>query len=409
MTRQVKSNEMLEGWQAAIDQKGDVFCSMLQTMVQQFLEHEVAALLAAAPHERTEERQGYRNGYKPRRLKTRVGELELRMPQVREGRFQTGLFERYQRSEKAFMLALMEMYVQGVSTRKVRQITERLCGVEVSKSQVSALAAELDAMLEEWRKRPLEKKYPYLVVDARYEKVRENHRVMSKGVLLVVGIDAEGYREILGVWTADSESEASWSEVFAELRGRGLKGVEYVVSDDHRGLVQAINRHFQGALWQRCQVHFVRNALSRVKQKDRPEVLRILKRITQSATREEATENLNAAVQTLEPRHPALAEWLEEHGEEILAVYQLPEKHRRKLRSTNMLERFNQEIKRRTLVVRIFPNQAACLRLVSALAAETSEEWSERRYLDLSREEPSNEETEKQPPTIEAAEKIEAA
>jgi transposase-like protein len=374
-------------WQEASRQGEDGFRRVLEQLVQGILEEEMTAFLGAEPYQRAEGRQGYRNGHKPRQLVTRVGRLELLVPQDREGRFQTELFQRYQRNEKALVLALAEMYVQGVSTRRVKQITEALCGVEVSRSQVSALARGLDEEIALWRKRPLQKAYAYLVVDARYEKVRRGPRVTSAGVLLVVGIDEEGYREILGTWVADSESEATWSEVFAELRQRGLAGVRYVVSDDHQGLRAAIDRYFQGALWQRCQVHFVRNVLARVSQRERVRVVALLRAITQSPTVEEARQRLGEAAEALRVRYPRVAQLLEEQGEEMLTVYQVPPAHRKQLCSTNMLERYQQELRRRTRVVRIFPSEGSCLRLVTALAIETSEEWLVRRYLRMEAEE----------------------
>ena len=387
MARRGQDRGWLALWQEASRQGEDGFRRVVEQLVQGILEEEMTAFLGAEPYQRAEGRQGYRNGHKPRQLVTRVGRLELLVPQDREGRFQTELFQRYQRNEKALVLALAEMYVQGVSTRRVKQITEVLCGVEVSKSQVSALARGLDEEIALWRKRPLEKAYPYLVVDARYEKVRRGPRVVSVGVLLVVGIDEEGYREILGTWVADSESEATWSEVFAELRQRGLAGVRYVVSDDHQGLRAAIDRYFQGALWQRCQVHFVRNVLARVGKGDRAWVLELLRAITQSPTVEAARQRLSEAVEALRVRYPGVAELLEEQGEEMLTVYQVPPAHRKQLCSTNMLERYQQELRRRTRVVRIFPSEGSCLRLVTALAIETSEEWLVRRYLRMEAEE----------------------
>jgi transposase-like protein len=237
-----------------------------------------------------------------------------------------------------------------------------------------------------WRTRPLGKRYPYLVVDARYEKVRQGPHVVSRGVLLAVGIGEDGYREILGTYAANSESETTWSEVFADLRDRGLSGVQFVVSDDHKGLRAAIDRHFQGALWQRCQVHFLRNVLARVSKRDRRWVVDLMRAITNAETLPAARQALREAVTALDARYPKVAEFVDEHGEEMLAVYQLPQPHRKRMRTTNMLERYNQELKRRTRVVRIFPNDASCLRLVTALAIEKSEEWQERRYLDLSLE-----------------------
>ena len=381
MARSDDVKGLLGIWQEATGEGEDGLLKLMQNVVQRVLEEELATFLQAEPHERTDDRTGYRNGYKPRTLTTRLGRMELMVPKDREGQFQTELFERYQRSEKALMLSLVEMYVHGVSTRKVKAITEALCGLDISKSQVSKLAKGLDEDIQAWRSRKLVKGYPYLVVDARYERVRINHQVVTQGVLLVVGIGLDGYREILGTWVADSESEASWSEVFKELRARGLKGVRYVVSDDHAGLVKAIGRHFQGALWQRCQVHFVRNLCSLVSKKDRPRIVEMLREITTAQTYVSARKRMDEAIESLEKIHPKVAKMLEKNGEDILTVYQLPVWQRRGMKSTNMLERYNQELKRRTRVVRIFPHQESCLRLVTAMAMEMSEEWMVRRYL----------------------------
>lgn len=371
---------ILQGSSASGD---DPLRALLRHTIQQVLEEELTAFLQAEPYTRTDDRRGYRNGYKPRVLKTRVGRFELLVPKDREGRFQTELFEKYQRSEKALMLAIAEMYVQGVSTRKVKKITEELCGLEISKSQVSALAKGLDTEIARWRSRPLVKRYPYLVVDALYEKVRHNGTIEPRGVLTVTGIDGDGYREVLGIWCADTESEASWSSVFSELKDRGLSGVAYVVSDNHRGLVEAIHRHFQGANWQRCQVHFIRNALGQVPKKDRKRVLALLREITGASCLESAQNRLREAVDTLAGTHPKVADMLDQHGEEMLAVYALPEHHRKRMRTTNMVERLNEEFRRRTRVIRVFPNETACVRITSALAIEINEEWMERKYLDM--------------------------
>jgi len=373
--------------QASSGNGDDPLKSLLRHTIQQVLEEELTAFLKAEPYIRTEERRGYRNGYKPRTLKTRVGRLDLMVPKDREGRFQTELFEKYQRNEKALVLAIVEMYVQGVSTRKVKKITEELCGLEISKSQVSTLAKGLDKEVQKWRMRPLPKRLPYLVVDARYERIRRDGAIIPQGVLIVVGIDAEGYREVLGVWCADSESEASWSAVFRELKERGLHGVSYVVSDDHTGLTKAIAHQFQGAIWQRCQVHFIRNVHAMVSKKDRGRITASLREITGAESLDSARKRLHEAVDALTATHPRVAGHLDMYGEEILAVYALPEHHRKRMRSTNMLERFNEEIKRRTRVVRIFPNEQSCIRLVSALAMEENENWMERKYLNMETEE----------------------
>ena len=385
MARKGQGIEILSGWQEGIGGE-DFLRGLVERTVQQVLEAEMTSFLGAETYQRNDQRRGWRNGFKPRTLKTRVGALELMVPKDRDGEFQTELFERYQRSEKAFVAAMLQMYVEGVSTRKVTEITEALCGLEVSKSQVSALTAKLDAEVNQWRTRRLTEAYPYLIFDARYEKVRRGSSVVSQGVLVAIGISAAGYREVLGCWVAESESEASWGAVFAELKERGLRGVSYVVSDDHQGMVRAIERHFQGAVWQRCQVHFVRNALSLCSRQQRPQVLRLMKAVTESATRQAAQAALAAAITELEKKAPKVARLLEESGEEILGVYALPEAHRKPMRTTNMLERQNQELKRRTRVIRVFPHEQSCLRLIAALLMETNQEWMGRIYLRMEEE-----------------------
>jgi len=361
--------------------------AIVERVVQELLEAEMTEHIGAAPYERGEGRTGHRNGYKPRTLRTRVGTLNLLVPQDREGTFSTRLFARYQRNEKALVLALMEMYVEGVSTRKVKEITEKLCGISFSKSLVSSLAGSLDAELSAWRNRPLEAKaYPYLFVDARYEKVRVDRRVVSQGVLVVSAVRDDGMREILTVEVAHTESEATYHELFRSLKRRGLSGVELVVSDDHEGLKSAVSRHFQGASHQRCQVHYSRNLLGMVGAARRKELAADLRAIFAAAAREHALQMASSVAEKWRKKgNEKVAEHIEEHIEECLACLAFPESHRRRIRTTNGLERLNQEIKRRTRVVRIFPNPEACLRLVSALAVEQSEEWlTGRRYLDMS-------------------------
>jgi putative transposase len=318
-------------------------------------------------------------------LRTRVGTLNLAVPQDREGAFSTRLFARYQRNEKALCLALMQMYVEGVSTRKVKEVTEELCGTSFSKSLVSQLASSLDSELEAWRNRRLEAEaYPYLYVDARYEKVRVDGRVVNQGVLLVSAVRDDGMREILGVEVADTESEATYHELFRSLKRRGLSGVELVVSDDHEGLKSALARHFQGASWQRCQVHYARNLLGMVGYARRKDLAEGLRGVFAARSREVAVPLASELATRWRGSHPKVSEHLEEHIEECLSCLAFPEGHRRRIRTTNGLERLNQEIKRRSRVVRIFPNREACLRLVAALAIEQSEEWvTGRRYLDM--------------------------
>ncbi len=358
---------------------------IVEGALQAILEEELTAHLGAARYERGAGRTGYRNGTKPRTLTTRVGTLQLRVPQDRDGTFSTELFARYQRSEQALVTTLMEMYLQGVSTRNVAAITEELCGTAFSKSQVSALVGRLDPDLAAWRTRPLPAAaYPYLVVDARYEHARVDGRVVSLGVLVVAGVRDDGRREVLAIAEADTESEATYQALFQGLKDRGLRGVELVTSDDHRGLKAAIDRHFQGASWQRCQVHFGRNLCGMVGAKHRGRLREDLRGILGAGTAAQARAAARACAQSWRASHPSVAVKLEADLEDCLACYAFPAAHSPRLRTTNGLERLNQELKRRTRVVRIFPNRAAVERLVTALAMEQSEEWvSGRRYLDM--------------------------
>lgn len=371
--------------QSILTDDPDFLRFIVERVLQELIEAEMTAHLHADPYERNATRTGYRNGYKPRTLNTRVGTLTLQVPQDRDGTFSTQLFARYQRSEKALVLALMEMYVEGVSTRKVREITEVLCGTSFSKSLVSELAGQLDAELEAWRNRPLtETTYPYLSVDARYEHVRQDGQIVSQGVLIVTGVRADGHREILGVTVADTESEATYLHLFGELKARGLSGVQLVTSDAHKGLKAAIDRHFQGASWQRCQVHFSRDLIGMVGAGRRGELAADLREIFAATTREQAIATAETVAARWESTHSAVTRLLEEAIEDCLACLAFPLAHRIRIRTTNGLERLHEEIKRRTRVVRIFPNPEACLRLVTALCVEQSEEWvSGRRYLDL--------------------------
>jgi transposase-like protein len=363
----------------------DLLREIVRSALQDILEAEMTEHVGADRHERTARRTGQRNGHKPRMLTTRVGTLTLMVPQDRDGTFSSKLFARYQRTEKAFVLALMEMYVVGVSTRKVARVTEELCGTTFSKSTVSALSGRLDAELSAWRTRSLsEHTWPYLFVDARYEKVRRGGRVVSQGVLIVYGVRDDGYREIVAVSCADTESEATYQELFADLKARGLSGVVLVTSDAHPGLKAAIARHFQGASWQRCQVHFNRDLLKKVAYRHRARLADDLKGIWAATTLSTALDTASRVADEWRGAHPKIAEAIDEECEECLTALHFPAGHRLFVRTNNALERFNQEIKRRTRVVRIFPNEEACLRLVSAMCAETSEEWmTNRRFLDM--------------------------
>jgi putative transposase len=383
MTRKKDSANKLD-WKALMAGQEDFLRPLIQEVVQQVLEAEMDEAIGAAKGERTASRSGYRSGYYGRTLVTRVGKLELRVPQDRQGRFRTEIFERYQRSEKALVGALTEMYVQGVSTRKVKAVTEELCGHEFSASTVSRMNQSLDAELDKFARRRLEETYPYLILDARYEKVREDGVIRSQAVLIAIGVDWEGRRNVLAVELANRESLTSWREFALSLKQRGLKGVELVISDDHPGLRGAIREVFSEAVWQRCYVHFLRNALDHLPRKADDECMTELRWIYDRRTVEEARADLAAWLRKWGKRYQKLCDWVESNIEETLTFYRLPRQHHKNLKSTNLLERLNEEIKRRTLVVRIFPNVASCLRLVRALAVEMHENWIEAtRYLNM--------------------------
>ena len=356
---------------------------IVRAVMQEMLEAEMTDALGAEKGERTVARLGYRSGYYSRTLVTRVGKLEFRVPQERDGRFSTELFERYQRSEQALVATLAEMYVQGVSTRKVKAITEELCGHAFSASAISAINKRLNESLDAFAKRQLAEPFPYLILDARYEKVREGGVVASQAVLIAIGIDWDGRRQILAVDMANRESHSSWKDFLVGLRRRGLNGVEFVVADDHAGL-SAVREVLTEAAFQRCYVHFLRNALDHLPRKADDDCLQELRWLYDRRSIEEARQDLVTWIAKWGNRYPKLVGWAEETIEETLTFYRLPRQHHKHLKSTNMLERLNEEIKRRTHVVRIFPNAEACLRLVRALAVETHENWLEaHRYLNM--------------------------
>jgi putative transposase len=379
-----KTNANTIDWKSELLAGGDVVRELFREVLQEVLEAEMTETLQAKPGERTAERQGLRSGYYSRTLITRVGKLELRVPQDRQGRFSTQLFERYQRSEKALVSALAEMYVQGVSTRKVKAITEELCGHSFSASSISEINKTLDEQLAQFASRRLDEEYPYLILDARYERVRENGTIHKRAVLVAIGINWDGRRCVLGVELANRESISSWKEFLLGLRTRGLTGVELVVTDDHAGLRAAIAQVLPEAAWQRCYVHFLRNCLDHLPRKGDDDCLRELRWIYERRNLGEARNDLAAWITKWESRYAKLVAWVEENIEETLTFYRLPAQHHKHLKSTNMLERLNEELKRRTHVVRIFPNAASCLRLVRALAVETHENWIEAtRYLNM--------------------------
>jgi putative transposase len=358
---------------------------LLEQVLNQVLEAQVSEQLGAERYERTEERQGYRNGVRPRKLTTRVGRLTLRVPQVRDGQFSPELFARYQRSEQALVLALMEMVVNGVSTRKVTAITEELCGTSFYKSTVSALCARLDPLVTAWNERPLdEQAFPFVLADALVVKVREQDRVRALSALIAIGINAAGYREILGLQLGDSESEGNWNTFLGWLKRRGLSGVDLVVSDAHSGLVAAVQRQFQGCTWQRCQTHLAGDVLEATPKSLRGELHEHLRTLFEASDLPTARVLLQQLLETYASRAPKALATLEAGFDDATAVLALPEPYRRRLRTSNGMERLNEEVRRRERVIRIFPNRESAMRLLGALLMEQDEQWSTgKRYFDM--------------------------
>jgi putative transposase len=383
MTHKKNKTERID-WKEELSGQDDFLRQIVHRVVQEVLEAEMDEAVGAEKGERTQQRVGYRSGYYSRTLVTRVGKLELRVPQDRQGRFRTEVFERYQRSEKALVAALAEMYVQGVSTRKVKAITEKLCGHEFSASTISNINQGLDVELAKFAARRLEEEYPYLVLDARYEKVREDGLIRSRAVMVAIGINRDGRRCVLSVDLANRESQTSWKEFVLGLKERGLTGVEFVVSDDHAGLKKAIAEILPSAVWQRCYVHFLRNALDHLPRRGDDDCMTELRWLYDRHDIQESRRDLAAWLAKWGHKYPKLCDWVEASIEETFSFYRLPREHHKHMKSTNMLERLNEEIKRRTHVVRIFPNEASCLRLIRALAVEIHENWIEAtRYLNM--------------------------
>ncbi len=341
-------------------------------------------VLGARAYERTETRRGHANGFKPKTLNTRAGSITVQVPQTRGVEFYPSALEKGVRSERALKLAMAEMYVQGVSTRRVTDVLEQLCGLEVSSSQVSRAMAELDAELEAWRTRSLGE-VVYLILDARYEKVRSGGSVVSCAVLTAIGILPDGRRSILGVSVLLSEAEVHWRNFLQSLRDRGLHGVRLIVSDNHAGLGAAREALFPAVPWQRCQFHLMRDAMAYVPRAAmRSEVAQDLRVIFNAADREEALRRLDLLVRKYQESAPDLARWAEASVPQGLTVFALPPAHRRRLRTTNALEGINKEVRRRTRVATLFPNPPSALRLVSAVLAEIDDEWETRRvYLNM--------------------------
>jgi transposase-like protein len=382
MTHQLHPNVVSEVVQSLSEQGFDGMAQAMQTLLNECMKIERQQALGVGPYQRGEARHGQANGFKPKTIKTRVGPLALAVPQVRGASFYPSSLERGSRSEKALRLALAEMYVQGVSTRKVSQITEELCGCEVSSSDVSRAAALLDEDLEKWRNRSLGA-IKYLILDARYEKVREAGSVRDCALFTAIGVDSEGHRSILGVSVSLSEAEVHWRAFLKSLLARGLHGLELIVSDAHAGLKEARQACLGSVPWQRCQFHLMHNAISHVPQEEmKREVISDLQGVLDSSSAPAAQEQLKRVVTKYEKTAPKLAAWMDANVPESFTVMKLPPSHRRRLRTTNMVERLNRELKRRTRVATLFPNDASLLRLATAILIEVSEEWETgKRYV----------------------------
>ena len=357
---------------------------VMQMLLNFAMKQERSQYLKAEPYERSTNREGYANGYKPKTLQTRMGSMTVEIPQVWGMSFYPSSLEKGCRSERALKLAIAEMYVKGVSTRKVAKITEALCGLDISSTQVSRLSKLMDEELEAFRSRSLGS-YAYVYLDARYEHVRHAGNVRDLAVLLAVGVNPGKPREVLGVSVSLSEAEVHWREFMEDLSARGLKGMELIISDDHSGLKAARKSVFPSVPWQRCHFHMAQNAQSYIPKVSLRKTLGgVLKSIFNAPTRADAIELKNRAVNQYGKIAPDWCKWLDENLEEGLTVFSFPMSHWRKIRTTNGVERLNREIKRRTRVATLFPNKESCLRLVTAIVEEIHEDWmAGRKYLSI--------------------------
>jgi len=383
MTHQTHSSELNAAVQLLAEHGFEGMANAMQILFNEAMKIERSEYLNAAPYQRTDDRRSYANGFKDKTVNSRLGKLELQVPQTRDSAFYPSSLERGERSERALKLAVAEMYVQGVSTRKVAKITAELCGLEVTSTQVSRAAALLDEELEVWRNRPLSQ-VEYLILDARYEKVRVDGSVRDCAVLIAIGVLPGGNRSVLGVSVSLSEAEVHWREFLGSLKKRGMHGMKLIVSDAHEGLKAACKSMMPSVPWQRCQFHLMQNAMQYIpKIEMRKQVTQDLRNVFNAKDLADATEELKRFVELYQDTAPKVATWAENNIPEGLAVFQLPEEHRKRMRTTNMLERQNRELKRRTRVATLFPNEASLLRLVTAVLVELSDEWEtgKMRYL----------------------------
>lgn len=382
MTHHEHNTEAAAIFETLIDKGLDGLPEVLASVINQAMKLERQRYLRAAPYERTEERASYANGFKPKQLNTRVGQLDLRVPQTRDCEFYPSCLEQGMRSERALKMAVAEMYFQGVSTRKVKSIMQELCGFELTSTEVSRATALLDDELTLWRKRKLGA-YRYVYLDAIYEKIRYEGHVRDCAVLVAVGINSKGYREIIGLSAELSEAEVHWRNFLISLQGRGLQSVELLISDAHAGLKAARKTVFPSIPWQRCHFHLQQNAQAYVtKQSRKAEVAAVIRSILTAPNESKAIELLNEAISLFETDMPKLAQWMESNIIEALTHFQFPQEHHRRIRTSNLLERINKEIRRRTRVVGVFPNTQSCERLITAVLMEISQEWETGvRYL----------------------------
>lgn len=359
---------------------------IIEILLNEAMKMEREETLKAAPYERNPERAGYANGFKDREYTSRLGTLRIQIPQVRGLSFYPRCLERGERSERALKLAIAEMYVQGVSTRKITDITEELCGFEISSTQVSRCAKLLDEELKKFRERPLLGKYAYVYFDAMYEKVRHDHSIIDMATLIAIGVNEDGAREVLGISSRLSEAESHWRAFFEDLQKRGLSGVRLFISDDHAGMGAARRAVFPSVKWQRCQFHMAQNAQAYApKEPMKKELGEAVRRIFHACDYVSAQEEKKKCIEKYKTSAPEFTKWLENNIEEGLTCFSFPEAHRKKIRTVNGLERLNKEIRRRTRVATLFPNVASCERLITAVLQNIHEEWiSGRRYLDMS-------------------------
>lgn len=390
MTYQIDSTLSQEILEKIAKDGLDCVPDLIRVVINEAMKAERETYLGARRYERREERRDQANGFKKKTVRTRNGEITFDIPQVRESGFYPQALQKGMRSERALTLTMAEMYVQGVSTRKVTSVMEQLCGCKVSSSVVSQAAKELDEKLEQWRNSPLGE-IQYLLLDARYEKVRQDGQIRDAAVLVAAGVNGNGYRKVLGTSISLGEQEVHWREFMESLVKRGLRGVELIISDNHSGLKAARQAVFGGIPWQRCQFHLQQNAQSYVPRKEmQAEVAGDIRTVFNAPNRAKAEEYLKEIVAKYQPIAKRLSEWMEANIPEGLTVFSFPVAHQKRLRTTNALERLNREIKRRTRVVSIFPNNASCLRLVSAVLMEVNDDWEGGRvYLKMDEGKPS--------------------